>query len=90
MKRVLFGVLWFLVFWFGSLMVLGGAIGFMAAQHPQADGAPAQNFQQGYDQGYQAGQRMGRKYGWIPLLAALLLAVAGTATGKLPGTGRQE
>lgn len=89
MKRVLFGLLWFVVLWLGTVVVVGGTVGVLAVQHPKADGTQAQGFQQGYDEGNAAGKEFGRKYGLLLLLIPLALAVAGTATGKLPGTARK-
>ncbi|MGB8168684.1 MAG: hypothetical protein WCF18_14400 [Chthoniobacteraceae bacterium] len=86
-RRILFGLLWFVVFWIGTLTLGGGIAGAIAGGQSSDD---AQTFGQGFDHGYQAGvvagMRFRRQFGpWI-LAGAATLAVAGTAAGFLPGT----
>jgi len=74
-------IVWFLVFYIGMSMVAGAIIGGMAgAAHPQ------NSAQAGYEAGYDFGQKYG---GWM-LLASLIISIAGTATGKLPGTHKKQ
>jgi len=91
MKRVLFGIMWFLVFWIGTLGICGAVIGSTAASNSPT---PPQNFSQGFTAGYAtghaAGYEFGRKYGGLILLGSLGVSILGTAFGILPGTGRKR
>lgn len=98
MRRVLFGLLWFIVFWFGTL-VLGGAVvgaiaGSRAAQMQSPSGSFREQFDKGYEAGHQAGrgagEQFGRQYGTYVLIGALIITVTGTALGILPGTKRRK
>ncbi|HEY1991733.1 MAG TPA: hypothetical protein VGH71_04675 [Gammaproteobacteria bacterium] len=85
MKRVLLGVLWFVAFWAAltvlvfvvpALMILRGLpAGASQDQISQA----AADFSLGHAGALSAAR-------WAALLIALLLAILGTAKGKLPGT----
>ena len=77
LRKILFGVLWFIVFYLGSAMVIGGVVGGMAgARDPQhaaeAGGAAAQQTVSSL----------------VPYMFAgsLLAAVLGASFGVLPGT----
>jgi hypothetical protein len=80
MKRVLVGVVWFVV-----LSILGlagtGAVAGAKAYHK----AHAAGLSDGLRQGAAAGSEVGRKYGTVLLLGALVLSIVGAATGSLPG-----
>jgi hypothetical protein len=91
MRRVLFGIVWFFIFLFGSLMLGGAVVGAMAGhQAATASTNPPTTISGGYNAGYQAGhaagQEFGRKYGTLFLLGSLLLAIGGSGFGILPGT----
>ena len=83
MKRIVFGVVWFVVFWLGTSMICGGIIGAQA-------GAGTTNYQDGYAAGQAAGQEFGRKYGLLIILGSLGLSVLGTVKGFLPGTKKPK
>ena len=83
MKRFMFGVVWFVVFWRGPSVICGVIVGGSA-------GAGTSNAQEGYDAGRAAGQEFGRKYGALILLGSLGLSILGTATGILPGTKKRK
>jgi hypothetical protein len=83
MKRIVFGVVWFLVLFFGILFVGSAVVGGIA-------GSRTQGQQQGAIVGERAGRAFGEKYGTMILLGSLLIAVAGSATGVLPGTRTRE
>ena len=84
MKRVVCGVVWFLVLWFGILLLGSALVGGIA-------GSKTPSGQQGAVVGERAGRAFGAKYGTLILLGSLLIAVAGSATGVLPGTrGRED
>lgn len=93
MKRVAFGIVWFLVFWLGAGMVGGGIAGVLAQVHNSPSTAAAQTFSEGYSRGYDvgrvAGREFGRRYGALILGGAIVISILGTATGVLPGTGRK-
>ncbi|WP_255990929.1 hypothetical protein [Chitinolyticbacter albus] len=88
MKRVFFGVICFVVFAFGGLVVGGAIAGAIAGSKVKAVGL-ADGFAKGEQVGYAAGAEFGQKYGGIVLIGALVLSVIGTATGFLPGTKRK-
>lgn len=82
MKKILMGVVWFFVLYLG-LCTLGGAIvGGIAGYKEGQAGHPERATQAGTI----AGAEFGRKYGIFMLLGVLVLSVAGTAAGILPGT----
>ena len=93
MRKVLFGIVWFLVFWLGSLIVAGAIVGGLAG-HQASVAHPASTVSQGYDQGYAAGHAAGRalskKYGSLFWIGSLIFAVGGSALGVLPGTQRRS
>jgi hypothetical protein len=86
MKRIAMGVVWFLVFWIGAQFLFGLAIGF---EDGFKDGVTGNNASSSYDQGVAEGtaakDAMAPYAPWI-LIGSLILAVAGAATGVLPGT----
>ena len=90
LKRILLGIVWFLVLWIVSRMLIGAVIGGMAGAHlPQGgSGGVSEGYQQGYAAGQTAALQFFQQYGLLIMLGALALAVAGTLTGFLPGTGR--
>lgn len=75
MKRLLFGCLWFLGFYFGSCAAIGGAIGFNAGWTGKTEQEMNLRIEQVIEQVA------------APLLLVSTLASAvGTATQQLPGT----
>jgi len=85
MKRVLVGVVWFVVL---SLLGLAGtgAVASVKAYHK----AHEAGLSDGFLHGAGAGGEMRRKYGTVLLLGALVLSIVGSATGSLPGARRHE
>ncbi len=79
MKRILLGCVWFVVIYLVVSAIGGGIVGAMA-------GSGTGGFEEGYGAGSQAGQEFGEKWGTLILVGSLLIAIAGTATGILPGT----
>ncbi|MET0332910.1 MAG: hypothetical protein ABW190_01460 [Rhizobacter sp.] len=88
MKRIFFGIVWFLVLGFGGLVLGGAVVGAMAGSQVNAT-----NMSDGYTKGQQAGEvagaEFGRKYAGVILIGALVISVVGTATGVLPGTKKK-
>lgn len=79
MKKIFLGIVWFLVIWIGSLAIGGAIVGSLTA-------SKADTVEQAQQLSYQAGQQFGIKYGGIIFISALVLTIAGTVTGVLPGT----
>lgn len=89
MKRYVFGVIWFIVFSFGGLFLGGAIVGGIAGAQVEAGGI-SEAAAKGHQAGHAAGAEFGRKYSGLIFLGALVLAVAGTATGVLPGTRKKN
>ncbi len=83
MRRLVMGVVWFVVLYFGILGAGGAIVGSMT-------GGGGKNLTHGSQAGSAAGEAFTRKYGTMVLLVALGGAVLGTATGRLPGTRRKK
>ena len=79
MRRIMMGMVWFLLLYFGMLGIGGAILG-------SAPGYREKHFDQGYRAGHAAGQEFGNKYREIILLLAVGGAAVGTFTGRLPGT----
>lgn len=88
MKRILFGVVWFLVFGFGGLVVGGAIAGAIAGSQVEATSLSDAGTK-GEKAGRAAGAEFGRKYSGVVWLGALVLVIAGTAAGVLPGTKKK-
>lgn len=85
MKRVLMGVLWFVVFYVALAIVVFVVPSLMIARGLPAGASQDQIIQSASDFSLQhAGTLSAAR--WAALLVALLSAMAGTAKGKLPGT----
>jgi len=88
-KRILIGLVWFLVIWLAARIVCGAAAGILANSQVAHHAA---SYDHGFNQGYSVGQRAGaaffQQYGLLVLLGSLVAAVVGTMTGFLPGTRR--
>lgn len=91
-KKVAFGILWFVVLWIGADAIGGGIVGFGASRaSPDVANAKtaSERSSRGYDVGRVAGEEFDRKYGALILSGALLVSIIGTATNTLPGTRRK-
>ncbi len=80
MKKVGFGVLWFLVLSMGCLMLGALVVGFTADINGPANAQAS---------GEAASRAFGRDYGGIIFLVSLIIAVLGSIKGWLPGTKSQ-
>jgi hypothetical protein len=93
MKRVGFGILWFMALWIGTGALGGGIAGALAQARtpPPATDARSlsEGFSRGYDVGRVAGREFARRYGSLIFVGALVVSILGTATGVLPGTRRK-
>ena len=85
-KRIGFGVLWFVALWIGISALGGGIAGALAQARSPPPTNGAVTLVQGYATGHDAGFEFGRRYGGLIFIAALLASIIGTATGVLPGT----
>lgn len=91
MKRVLMGVVWFVVFFVGFYIIFGIILGIVIAHttgvtHPES-------FQQSMQTGRAFAQAHdGALAVWrlIILVGSIVLAVAGTLKGVLPGTRKPK
>jgi hypothetical protein len=89
LRRSLFCLFWFAIFWVALMTVGAGIAGSYAGSHASQKDT---NFQQGFVHGYQAGAvagaRFRQQYGLWIVAGAAVLAVAGTVSQVLPGTKR--
>jgi hypothetical protein len=76
------GVVWFLVFWIGAQFLFGLVIGFGEGFNDETNGRGTPSSQ---ELRAETKSEIGPYAPWIAL-GSLILAVAGTATGFLPGT----
>ena len=81
MKKLLMGMVWFVVLFVGIWIVLGCII---AARIPASDYASGEAYEQACRE---AGERLGIEYGVYTIAFAALLAAIGSIAGVLPGTG---
>ena len=81
MKKLLMGMVWFVVLFVGIWLVLGCII---AARTPAGDYSSSEAYEQACRE---AGARLGIEYGGYTIAFAALLAAMGTIAGVLPGTG---
>jgi len=90
LRRLVFGLFWFGVFWVALIVIGGGIAGAMAGAK---SAPPGGNFEQGYESGQRAGSAAGiqfrQRHGTWVCAGAAVLAAAGSVTGVLPGTRRR-
>ncbi len=86
MKRVILGFVWFLVIWFGTLIIGGAMAGALAGSQVGASSSVSESYEKGYAAGQQAGAEFASRFGRIIFIGALVIAVGGTIAGVLPGT----
>ncbi|KAB8195623.1 hypothetical protein FKV24_004965 [Lysobacter maris] len=82
MRRVLFCLLWFVLLAFVSLTVAGMVVALNTC--PETE-----EFSVGYECGRMASEQFMARYRLPIVLGALLLSVAGTLAGVLPGTRKR-
>ena len=80
-KKIAFGVLWFIVLLVGISMVGGMLVGGIAGAQDPSNAAQA---------GQLAGEKFGATYGPFIMLAALVISISGTIAGFLPGTKKSS
>ena len=80
MKKIGFGLLWFVVFFMGTTILGGLIVGMIAGGNDPANAAAA---------GEAAGRAFGENFGKGIFLMSLVIAVAGSFFGWLPGTKSQ-
>jgi hypothetical protein len=82
MRRLLFCLLWFVLFAFVALMV--------SAMVVALNGCPeTEEFSVGYDCGKMASEQFMSKYRLPIIIGTLVLSVVGTLAGVLPGTKKR-
>lgn len=88
MKRILFGIIWFVVLTLVGFIGGGAIAGAIAGSQISAT-----SFSEGAAKGGQvgrvAGAKFGQKYGGLVILGVLVVSIVGTATGVLPGTKKK-
>ena len=89
MKRFVFGVVWFVVFWFGGLVLGGSIAGAIAGSQVKAS-SMSDGYAKGQRVGEEAGAAFGQKFGVAIFIGALVLSIGGTAIGLLPGTKKKQ
>jgi hypothetical protein len=80
-RKIAFGLVWFVVIYFGTCMVLGGIAGWNAGTEDPA---------RAYEAGGDAAERFLEPLTGYIMLGSLLAAVLGSATGFLPGTRKKN
>jgi Mn2+/Fe2+ NRAMP family transporter len=85
LKRILSGIGWFFIFYFGILFVLGAIAGAVATYQNHVT-----NFQEASQIGYEAGKAIAEKSARLIFFISLLISAIGSATGKLPGTKKAK
>ena len=91
MRKVLMGVVWFLILWFGTLTIGGAIAGSFRAAKIDLEGKTVSDIKKETNSaGLQAGTEFGVRYGGLVFLGSILIAIIGTATGVLPGTKRKK
>ena len=86
MRRALFGIFWFGVFWVALMAVGGGISASMVAGPPPAGVTASQGHKHAIEAGSKAGVEFQEKYGRWVMVSAAVLAAACTLGGVLPGT----
>jgi hypothetical protein len=89
MKRIVFGIIWFVVISLVGL-VGGGAVAGAIVGSKVAASSFSEGYAKGEQVGHAAGAEFGQKYGGLVLLGALVVSIVGTGTGILPGTKRKS
>jgi hypothetical protein len=82
-RALLFGFVWFLILWAGSLLVVGFVIGMDTASKIPLE---KRNREQVRKESKEAAERFHTQYGVWFFLGALGIAIVGSATGILPWT----
>jgi predicted nucleic acid-binding Zn ribbon protein len=76
-RKVLFGLLWWVVLYLAISFIVGGVVGGIAG---------AKDPQHAREAGARAGEELGRRYGVLFIVGSAILAFAGAGFGVLPGT----
>ena len=77
LKKIFFGIIWFVVIYFGICFIVGGIAGFVAG---------AENPENASQAGAAAGAAAVQKYLLFIFLGSIGAVIAGTVTEVLPGT----
>jgi hypothetical protein len=83
LRRILFGVFWFVVLYMGACILTGAVVGAMA-------GAGMRDPESARAAGEIAGAKAARALAMYFLTGTALLAFVGTWTGFLPGTRKRK
>jgi hypothetical protein len=88
LRRLVFGLFWFGVFWI-AILIIGGGIAASTADAPPPP--PGASYQKGFvhHRETRAGIEFRDQYGYWVIGVAAVLAAACTAAGILPGTRRK-
>ncbi len=81
-KRIVFGVIWFVAFFVGASFIGGGVAGGIAASRLPKNATAAS----GAAAGGRAGEEFSKKYGMYVLFLSATFAGIGAVAGFLPGT----
>jgi len=79
-RKIGIGFVWFVIFYFGILMLCGMVVGGIAGANDPANSTEA---------GYQAGVVFGQKYGGLVLIFSVVISTIGSIYGWLPGTRKK-
>ena len=83
LRKIIFGAIWFFVFWLGALFVGGAIVGSFAISGA-VDSVSADELSR------KAGEQFAYKFSGIILIVSLLTSIVGAWFGFLPGTKKKK